>query len=94
VTAAAAAAAIGLLPMPPEYYALVRFFFAGLALYYVAQPAGIPDWARWTLVALILLHNPIVPIDVGRGIVWAVVHIGTVAFFWWVSRRAVSSSSW
>jgi hypothetical protein len=94
VTAAAAATAIGLLPMPGEYYALVRIFFAGLGLYYVAQPAAVPDWARWALVALIVLHNPVVPIELGRGAVWAAVHIVTVAFFWWVSRRVAPASRW
>ena len=81
-------------PLPGEYYALVRIFFCGLSLYYLSQPVGIPEGAKLLLVALAVLHNPIVPIELGNGIVWAAVNTATVGIFWIMSRRTASASRW
>jgi hypothetical protein len=86
VTIAAVTVAIGLLPMPGEYYALLRIFLCGVAVYFLVQPAGVPDAAKWVLVALAILHNPIAPLELGSDSL-AVVNIGTVIVFWLINRR-------
>ena len=79
--------------MPGEYYGLLLIFFCGLSLYYLAQPA-VPDRAKWLLVALALLHNPIAPIGLGSKTAWAAVNVATVVVFWMVSRRITRASRW
>ena len=80
--------------MPYEYYALLRLFFCGASLYYLSQPSGVSDVEKWLLVGLVILHNPVAPIELGNRRIWAVVNIGTVAYFWIVSRRAMRTSRW
>jgi hypothetical protein len=87
VTIAGIAAGIGLLPMPYGYYALLRFFFCGVALYYLSQPSGVSDVEKWVLVGLAVLFNPIVPIELGNRFVWAAVSVGAVGYFWLLARR-------
>ena len=94
VTIAGVAVAIGLLPAPSEYYALARLFFCGASLYYLSRPTGVSDAGKWVLVGLVILHNPVVPIELGDTRVWAIVNIGTVAYFWVVERRAMHRSRW
>ena len=93
VTIAAVAVAAGLLPMPGEYYALLRIFLCGASVYFLVQP-GVPDVAKWLLVALAILHNPIAPIGLGTGLVWLAVNAGTVAVFWILDRRVARASRW
>ena len=94
VTIAAIAVAAGLLPLPGEYYALLRIFLCGVCVYFLVQPAGVPDVAKWLLVALAILHNPIAPIELGAGLVWLIVNAGTVAFFWILNRRLERTPRW
>ncbi len=84
--------AVGLLPMPGEYYGLVRILLCGVSLYYVSQPTGVSDGEKWLLVALAILHNPIAPVALDDTRVWAVANIGTVACFWVVHWRAMRTS--
>lgn len=87
------AAALGLLPLPGEYYMLVRVFFCGLCIYFLAKPAGIRDLEKWILAGLAVLYNPLVPVDVGRT-VWAAASIATVLYFQILNRRASGAPSW
>jgi hypothetical protein len=93
VTIAAVAVAAGLLPMPGEYYALLRIFLCGVCVYFLVQP-GVPDVSKWLLVALAILHNPIAPIGLGAGPAWVAVNAATVAFFWILDRRAARTTRW
>ena len=94
VTIAGVAVAIGLLPMPPEYYALVRLFFCGVSLYYLSRPTGVSDAGKWLLVGLVILHNPVVTIELGDRRVWAIVNFATWGYFWIVERRTMRRSRW
>jgi hypothetical protein len=94
VTVAAIAVGIGVLPMPVEYYALLRIFLCGVCVYFLVQPAGVPDAAKWLLVALAILHNPIAPIGLGTGLVWLAVNAGTVTVFWILDRRVARAPRW
>lgn len=94
VTIAAAAVALGLLPMPSEYYVLLRFLLCGMAVWLLSQATGGSEATRWLLVALAILFNPIVPIELGRGPLSAIVHIGAVGYFWAVQRRTARMSRW
>ncbi|MGH9256216.1 MAG: DUF6804 family protein [Vicinamibacterales bacterium] len=82
------AVAIGLLPMPGEYYVLVRVFFCGIGIYFLTRPAGVRDVERWVLTGLVVLYNPLVPVELGSGVLWTAVAIATVAYFHVLDRRA------
>jgi len=88
------AVALGLLPMPGEYYILVRIFFCGLSLYFLAKPARVRDVEKWILVGLAVLYNPLVPIEIGSRALWNVVSVATVTYFHWLDRRASGRALW
>ena len=94
VTIAAAGVAIGLFPMPPEYYVLLRFLLCGVAVWLLSETTSGPDVIRWLLVGIAILFNPIVPIELGRGAIWAIAHIGAVAYFWVLIRRIARRPRW
>ena len=87
VTIAAVAVAIGLLPLPYEYYVLLRFFLCGLCVYFLTRPR-VRDAEKWVLVGLIVLYNPIAPVGLGSKLLWSVIDIATVAWFWTLNRRS------
>ena len=86
VSIAALAVAIGLLPLPYDYYVLLRLFLCGLSLYFLTR-ARVRESEKWVLVCVALLYNPIAPIGLGSKIVWSVINIATVAWFWTLNRR-------
>jgi hypothetical protein len=71
VTIAAVAVAIGLLPLPYEYYGLLRLFLCGVSLYFLSRPSGVRDMEKWVLVGLVVLYNPPVPIELGSKLLWS-----------------------
>jgi hypothetical protein len=87
ITIAAVAVAIGLLPLPSGYYMLLRFFLCGVSLYFLTRPTGLRDAEKWVLAGLVVLYNPIVPIELGSTPLWSVVTVGTVVWFWRLNRR-------
>ena len=87
------AVGLGLLPMPGEYYVLVRIFFCGLSIYFLARPAGVRDAEKWVLAGLAVLYNPLVPIEPGRTM-WAVATVATAAYFHMLNRRAAGAPLW
>jgi len=93
ITIAWMAVVLGLLPMPGEYYMLVRIFFCGVCIYFLTKPAGVRDAEKWVLAALAVVYNPLVPIEVGRT-VWGIASIATVTYFHILNRRAASAPLW
>ena len=91
ITIAAIVVAVGLLPMPYGYYMLLRFFFCGVCLYYLSGVRGVRDAEKWVLVGLAVLYNPLVPVELGSKPIWSIVNIGTVVWFWVLSRRATGT---
>lgn len=89
ITIAAIAVAIGLLPMPYGYYMLLRLFLCGVCLYFLTRPS-VRDAEKWVLAGLVVLYNPLVPIELGSKPLWSIVNIGTVVWFWMLSRRVPS----
>lgn len=94
ITIAWLAVALGLLPMPGEYYMLARVFFCGLSIYFLTKPAGVRNVEKWVLAGLAVLYNPLVPIEVGSRAVWNVLSVATVVYFQMLNRRAAGSRSW
>ena len=88
VTIAALAVAIGLLPLPGDYYALLRLFLCGLCLYFLTRPRGVREAEKWVLGGLALLYNPIAPVGLGSKTIWSVVNIATVVWLWRLKRRS------
>jgi hypothetical protein len=87
VTIAALAVAIGLLPLPTDYYVLLRLFLCGLSLYFLTRPKGLRESERWVLGGVALLDNPIAPIPLGSNGLWSVINVATVTWFWILKRR-------
>jgi len=90
ITIAAIAVAIGLLPLPYAYYVLLRIFLCGLSLYFLTRPTGMRDVEKWVLAGLVLLYNPIAPVELGNKPLWSIINIATVAWFWVLNRRTVA----
>ena len=88
VAIAAVAVAIGLLPLPGDYYVLLRIFLCGLSLYFLTRPRGVREAEKWVLGGLALLYNPIVPIGLGSKTVWSVINIVTVVWLWRLKQRS------
>lgn len=86
ITIAALAVAIGLLPLPDEYYALLRLFLCGISFYFLARPSGVRDREKWILAGLVVLYNPLAPIEVGSKPLWSLIDVATVIWFWMLSR--------
>ena len=87
ITIAALAVAIGLLPLPADYYVLLRLFLCGVSLYFLTRPRGVREVEKWVLGGLVVLHNPIVPLGLGSKLLWSVINIATVVWFWMLKRR-------
>jgi hypothetical protein len=94
VTIAWITVAIGFLPMPYEYYMLLRLFFCGISLFYLTRPTGVREGEKWVLVGLVVLYNPLVPVELGNRLLWTTVNVATVIYFTVLSRRATRASSW
>ena len=88
VTIAAVAVAIGLLPLPYGYYMLLRLFLCGVSLYFLTRPRGVRDTEKWVLAGLVVLYNPLVPIELGSKLLWSLINIATVVWFWRLHRRS------
>jgi hypothetical protein len=89
ITITAAAVAIGLLPMPSDYYVLLRLFLCGVSVYFLTRPHGVREKEKWLLAGLVVLYNPIAPIGLGSKLVWSIINIATVVWFWSLNRRTV-----
>ena len=94
MTIAWIAVAIGLLPMPYGYYMLLRLFFCGMSLFYLTRPIGVRESEKWVLVGLVVLYNPLVPVELGNKVLWAIVNLGTVMYFTVLNRRITRASPW
>jgi len=89
ITIAAVAVGIGLLPLPYGYYMLLRLFLCGVSLYFMTRPSGVRDGEKWVLAGLVVLYNPIAPIELSSKPLWSIINIATVVWFWRLNRRAV-----
>ena len=88
VTIAAIAVGIGLLPLPSEYYMLLRLFLCGVSLYFLTSIPRVTDGEKWVLTGLIIFYNPVFPIELGSKLLWGVITIATVIWWWLLERRA------
>lgn len=75
--------------MPDGYYMLLRLFLCGVSLYFLTRPS-VRDAEKWVLAGLVVLYNPLAPIELGSKPLWSIVNIGTVVWFWMLSRRVPS----
>jgi hypothetical protein len=79
---------LALVGMPGIYYVVLQYFMCGACVYYIStKHAVLPDRFVWILVGLAIVHNPIVPFPIGSWTAWALLHAGTVFYFWVVARR-------
>ena len=85
------AVAVGLLPLPYGYDMLLRLFLCGVSLYFLTRPRGVRDGEKWVLAGLVVLYNPLVPIELGSKLIWSVINIATVVWFWSLNRRPMLS---
>ena len=87
---AAVAVALGFLPLPDGYYMLLGLFLCGLCLYFLAVVPGVKDGEKWVLTGLIILYNPVFPIEIGSRPLWGIVNAATLAWVLALSRRTGS----
>jgi hypothetical protein len=48
------------------------------------------DVEKWGLAGLVLLYNPIAPVELGSKPLWSIINIATVVWFWMLNRRTVA----
>ena len=53
---------------------------------YFFEAAG----ARPYVTGLVLLYNPIAPVELGSKPLWSIINIATVVWFWMLNRRTVA----
>jgi Family of unknown function (DUF6804) len=73
--------------LPYGYYMLLRLFLCGVSLYFLTRPRGVREGEKWVLAGLVIVYNPLVPIELGSKPLWRVVNIATVVWFWRLKRR-------
>ena len=74
--------------VPYDYYMLLRLLLCGGAAFYISRPPVQRREAHCALlVALIVLHNPIVPVPLGTKLTWTLIDFATAAYFWWIAAR-------
>ena len=79
---------IAVFPWPIGFYTFTRIVICGCAayaaFYLFTRKANL-----WLLGAgLAVLYNPIIPIYLYSKALWAIINVGTAAFFFWVLTRA------
>lgn len=85
--AAVFAVAVGLLPMPYGYYMLLRLVLtivSAYGLYLTWNPAS-P--LSWLLIGLVVLYNPVIPVELGSKGLWTMINLATLGVFWFLLRR-------
>ena len=65
---------------------LLRIFLCGLSLYFLTRPTGMRDVEKWVLAGLVLLFNPIAPVELGSKPLWSIINIATVVWFWMLNQ--------
>jgi hypothetical protein len=94
ITIAGLAVGVGLLPLPFEYFVLLRLFLCGVCLYYLSSLPKVRDGEKWVLAGLAVYYNPLVPVTLGGKTLWSLVSIATVIWFWALDRRAKRARDW
>jgi len=57
----------------------------------LSDPAtGLRDGENWVLAGLVVLYNPLVPIELGSKFLWTVINVATVVWFGALNRRTAS----
>ena len=66
-------------PLPYEYFQLLRLVVCGAACYYAFSLKQHPGWL-WTMVAVAVLFNPLLPVMLSRG-TWQVIDLAAGVVF-------------
>ena len=88
LTIAAVAVVIGWLPLPAEYYLLLRFLLCGLCFYFLTSIPGVGDREKWVLTGLVILYNPIFPIEPGGRLLSTAINGAAVGWLWFLEWRS------
>ena len=76
---------LAILPMPSEYYWLLRVAICGISIYYLLdKKEDYKDFAKWAFVFMIIIFNPIFPFYFGK-LKWAVIDAVCGLFFLWLN---------
>jgi hypothetical protein len=59
-----------------------------LCIYFISSVRTVRDGEKWVLVGLVLLYNPIAPVELRSKPLWSIINIGTVAWLWTLDRRS------
>jgi len=74
---------LAVFPLPYGYYTFLRLVITGMAIFYAywLYQAEKKDFYFWSLVAIIVLFNPIIPIYLISKLLWGFVDIIVAGFF-------------
>ena len=77
--------AIGILPLPYDYYNFSRFVVSFCAAYFAFSASKQnKDILIWLFGALAVLYNPIIPVHLNEKSLWMIINIPTaIAFFYY-----------
>jgi len=76
---------LAILPMPSEYYSILRIaIFAISIYYYFDKKQGYKDLAKLGFILMTIVFNPIWPIYLGK-ISWVAIDIASGSLFLWLN---------
>lgn len=77
------AVALGILPMPFGYYALLRVVLCmtGAVGFVAARRVENTVWP-WVYGVLVVLYNPVLPVHLGSKPLWVFVNLATLGVVW------------
>ena len=74
--------------MPYGYYMLLRLFICAGAIYYLLLTHNkIKLGHRVTLICIVVLYNPILPVHLMSKTIWSLANLVTVVYFWIIAFR-------
>lgn len=82
-----AAIGIGFLDMPYGYYLLLRVTVATVAAFAMYLLSDLHRGMTWLLGGMVVLYNPIFPVDLGDKAIWTLLNIASLCAFWKVGRE-------
>lgn len=74
---------LAVFPLPYGYYTLLRIVITGMAIYYTYWFYQTKEkrFYFWSLIAIIILFNPIIPVYLISKVLWGIVDVIVAGFF-------------
>ncbi len=84
---------IAILPMPHDYYWILRsLVFVGSVYFFFHDKERLNELAKWGLFISAMVYNPFLPLYLGKPI-WIIINIVSGAFFAYLDKLKVKIQS-